>query len=234
MCRSTRVNRTAVHQIETVSRIDIYGVSETTGMIGIPGAVDIEVQRRIWWLADRFKDYPGAREVVPGMNNLTVELDPAAADLEKLLRDLTAAWSESKAVTLRSRRIEILVEYGGTAGPDLDEVARHVQLSAAEVVRLHSGGEYSVLFLGFLPGFAYLGGLDKRLAMPRRAQPRLAVPAGSVGIGGEQTGIYPSASPGGWRLIGRTASRLFDPSLSPPSLLLPGDTVKFVDVGERT
>ena len=217
-----------------MNRVDIYGVSETTGMIDIPGPVDIEVQRRIWWLADRFKDYLGAREVVPGMNNLTVELDPAAADREKLLQDLKEAWLESSAVTLRSRRIEIPVQYGGATGPDLDEVARHAQLPAAEVVRMHSSGEYTVFFLGFLPGFAYLGGLDKRLAMPRRAEPRLVVPAGSVGIGGEQTGIYPSASPGGWQLIGQTSSCLFDPSLSPPSLLLPGDTVKFVDVGERS
>jgi KipI family sensor histidine kinase inhibitor len=216
-----------------VSRIDIYEVSETTGMIDIPGAVDIEVQRRIWWLADRFRDYPGAREVVPGMNNLAVELDPAAADLDKLLQDLRKAWLESNAVAPRSRHIEIPVEYGGAAGPDLDEIARHAELPPAEVVRLHSSGEYTVFFLGFLPGFAYLGGLDKRLAMPRRAEPRLIVPAGSVGIGGEQTGIYPSASPGGWRLIGRTASRLFDPSLSSPSLLLPGDTVTFVQVGEQ-
>jgi 5-oxoprolinase (ATP-hydrolysing) subunit B len=217
-----------------MSRIDVYGVSEATGVIDIPGAVDIEVQRGIWWLADHFKDYPGAREVVPGMNNLTVELDPATADLEKLLQDLREGWIESNAVTLQSRRIEIPVEYGGAAGPDLDDVARHAQLPATEVVRLHSSGEYTVFFLGFLPGFAYLGGLDRRLAMPRRAEPRLVVPAGSVGIGGEQTGIYPSASPGGWRLIGRTSSSLFDPSRSPPSLLLPGDTVKFVNVGERS
>ena len=212
--------------------MDIYGVSETIGMIDIPGAVDIGVQRRIWRLAEHFRDYPGALEVVPGMSNLAVELDPADANLEKLLQDLRAAWFESSAATLQSRRIEIPVEYGGAAGPDLDEVARHAQLPVAEVVRLHSSGEYTVYFLGFLPGFAYLGGLDERLAMPRRAEPRLVVPAGSVGIGGAQTGVYPSASPGGWQLIGRTSTRLFDSSRTPPSLLLPGDTVKFVNVGE--
>jgi 5-oxoprolinase (ATP-hydrolysing) subunit B len=216
-----------------MSRVNIYGISETVGTIDIPGAVDIEIQRRIWWLADHFRDYPGAREVVPGMNNFTVELDPATADLDKLLQDLRQGWLESNAVTPGSRRIEIPVAYGGAAGPDLDEVARHAQLPATEVVRLHSSGEYTVFFLGFLPGFAYLGGLDKRLSMPRRDEPRLLVPAGSVGIGGDQTGIYPSASPGGWRLIGRTSSRLFDPSRSPPSLLLPGDTVKFVNAGQR-
>jgi KipI family sensor histidine kinase inhibitor len=89
-----------------------------------------------------------------------------------------------------------------------------------------------VYFLGFLPGFAYLGGMDRRLATPRRKEPRLAVPAGSLGIGGEQTGVYPSTSPGGWQLIGRTSLRLFDPARDPASLLLPGDTVRFVSVGE--
>ena len=112
-------------------------------------------------------------------------------------------------------------------------MAQHAGLAPAEVVELHSGGEYTVYFLGFLPGFAYLGGLDPRLAAPRRAEPRLAVPPGSVGIGGEQTGIYPLASPGGWQLIGRTSLRLFDPLRAAPSLLLPGDTVKFVKLENR-
>ena len=211
--------------------INIYALSERSGMIDIPGAVDIEVQRRIWWLADHFRNYPGALEVVPGMSNLAVEIDPATADLDRLLKDLRKGWLKSDAVAPRSRRIEIPVQYGGAGGPDLDEVSRYAKLPAEEVVRLHSGGEYTVFCLGFLPGFAYLGGLDKRLAMPRLAEPRLIVPSGSVGIGGEQTGIYPSASPGGWRLIGRTSSRLFDPSRNSPSLLLPGDTVKFVNIG---
>jgi len=166
------------------------------------------------------------------MNNLTVELDQAAPDLENLLEALGAAWCKSNAVSVSSRRIEIPVHYGGPAGPDLDEVARHTGLSREEVVRLHNAGEYTVYFLGFLPGFAYLGGMDGRLATPRRKEPRLAVPAGSVGIGGEQTGIYPSVSPGGWQLIGRTSLQLFDPARDPPSLLLPGDTVRFVNVGQ--
>jgi KipI family sensor histidine kinase inhibitor len=166
------------------------------------------------------------------MNNLTVELDPAAPDLENLLNALTAAWCKSNAVSSSSRRVDIPVHYGGPAGCDLDEVARHTGLSREEVIRLHTASEYTVYFLGFLPGFAYLGGMDKRLAIPRRKEPRFAVPAGSVGIAGEQTGIYPAVSPGGWQLIGRTSLQLFDPARDPPSLLLPGDTVRFVNAGD--
>ena len=164
------------------------------------------------------------------MNNLTVDMDPASPDLEKLLDALSAGWATSNAASAPSRQIDIPVHYGGTAGSDLDEVARHTGLSREQVITLHSAGEYTVYFLGFLPGFAYLGGMDKRLATPRRKEPRVTVPAGSVGIGGEQTGIYPAVSPGGWLLIGHTSMRLFDPARDPPSLLLPGDTVRFTSV----
>jgi 5-oxoprolinase (ATP-hydrolysing) subunit B len=200
-------------------------------MLDVPGATSIECQRRIWWLADHFRSHAGVREIVPGMNNLTVELDLAAPHLESLLESLQAGWSRSNAMAYPSRRIEIPVRYGGPEGPDLDEVARQSGLPREEVVRLHQSGEYTVFFLGFQPGFAYLGGMDRRLATARRKEPRLAVPAGSLAIGGEQTGIYPSASPGGWQLIGRTSVALFDPARDPPSLLLPGDSVRFVDIG---
>jgi KipI family sensor histidine kinase inhibitor len=165
------------------------------------------------------------------MNNLTVELEPEAPDADGLLQALLAGWHESSAESVSSRRIEIPVRYGGAAGCDLDEVARHTGLSVADVVRLHSSAEYTVYFLGFQPGFAYLGGMDPRLATPRRKEPRPAVAAGSVAIGGGQTGIYPSVTPGGWQLIGHTSLRLFAPAGDRPSLLLPGDTVRFVDVG---
>ena len=120
--------------------------------------------------------------------------------------------------------------YGGEHGPDLQVVADHAGLSVEEVVRRHAGAEYVVFFIGFQPGFAYLGGLDPTLHTPRRDAPRLEVPAGSVAIGGAQTGIYPAASPGGWQLIGRTASTLFDPARNPPALLQPGDRVRFTIV----
>jgi KipI family sensor histidine kinase inhibitor len=132
------------------------------------------------------------------------------------------------------RLVEIPVAYGGEHGPDLADVAAHTGLTPAEVVRRHSAGEYIVYLLGFLPGFAFMGGLPPELATPRRAEPRTAVPARSVGIGGEQTGIYPLVSPGGWQLIGRTSLELFDPTAESPTLLRPGDRVRFVAESVQT
>jgi len=206
-----------------------YWISETAGVLDLPGPATLDRQRRIWWLAGQFRARPGVREVVPGMNNLTVELEAPIPDPETLLEALLDAWHRSEDATVAGRRFEIPVQYGG---PDLDEVSRHTGLSRREIVRLHSGAQYTVFFLGFLPGFAYLGGMDRRLATPRRKVPRAAVPAGSVAIGGEQTGIFPLASPGGWQIIGATTLKLFDPGREPQSLLMPGDIVRFVQVGE--
>ena len=118
--------------------------------------------------------------------------------------------------------------YGGEAGPDLAFVASHTGLSADEVIRRHTAPRYTVYFIGFTPGFPYLGGMDVRLTTPRLETPRARVPAGSVGIAGPQTGVYPLESPGGWRIIGRTQLPLFDLAAQPPSLLSPGDEVRFV------
>lgn len=129
------------------------------------------------------------------------------------------------------RTVEIPVRYGGDDGPDLAAVAAHCGLSPAEVVARHVAGTYTVAMLGFAPGFPYLVGLDQALATPRRADPRTRVAAGSVGIGGAQTGIYPAAGPGGWQLIGRSDIALFDVARSPPALLRAGDRLRFVAVG---
>lgn len=208
-------------------------LGETTTVLEAGGVTTLEKQQRIWALADRFRALPHVREVVPGMNNITVELEPAAPQLERLAEELLAAWVSATTIARAARRFDVPVQYGGEGGPDLDDVARHAGLSPAEVVRRHCAPEYTVYFLGFLPGFAYLGGLDPLLAMPRRREPRIAVPAGSVGIGGEQTGIYPWASPGGWQLIGRCSVRLFDVTQSSPALLSDGDTVRFIDARAR-
>jgi KipI family sensor histidine kinase inhibitor len=124
--------------------------------------------------------------------------------------------------------VHISVTYGGADGPDLASVAAFASCSEEDVIRLHTENVYRVYMLGFLPGFAYLGSVDPRIAMPRLGTPRLRVPAGSVGIAGAQTGIYPSEMPGGWRIIGRTSIKLFDPTRDEPSMLKAGDRVKFV------
>ncbi len=217
----------------TIDAVKCYWLSETAAMLEVQGTTTLDKQQRIWALADQFRSHPHVRELVPGMNNLCVELDHDAPQLDTLTDELLAGWRSAAPATRSSRRIDIPVEYGGAAGPDLEEVARHAGLTPAEVVHKHCAGEYVVYFLGFLPGFAYLGGLDPKLATPRRREPRIAVPAGSVGIGGEQTGVYPWTSPGGWQLIGRTSVQLFDPAWPSPALLSAGDTVRFVDAGER-
>ena len=175
-------------------------------------------------------------EVVPAFVSVTIHYEPstvpngddAASPYERFAASVTAALVELGDEPLPPpRRMEIPVCYGGEYGPDLDAVAQQHELTSDEVVRLHSGATYRVYMLGFAPGFAYLGGLPRSIATPRRDEPRTAVPAGTVGIGGNQTGIYPLTLPGGWQLIGRTPLRLFDAKREPPTLLTVGDLVTF-------
>ena len=211
-----------------MQRARCYLLGERAVVLELEPPVSLESQQRIWGLSERLKSYPQVVETIPGMNNLTVVLaDPQNTALDAI-EHLQRWWEESESLVPESRLIEIPVIYGGEAGPDLDAVAQHSQLSAREVVELHASTQYVVYFIGFQPGFPYLGGLDSRLHTPRRAEPRLVVPAGSVGIGGSQTGIYPLATPGGWQLIGRSDITLFDPSQQPPTLLRPGDSIRFI------
>jgi inhibitor of KinA len=174
-------------------------------------------------------------DIVPAFVSVTVHYDPSAVDaaspFEGMVAHLEEILSGLAANELApARLVEIPVCYGGVFGPDLEEVARRHDLRPEDVVRIHTDGEYLVYMVGFMPGFAYLGGLAERIATPRRNAPRQAVPAGSVGIGGQQTGVYPIESPGGWNLIGRTPRRIFDPTRTEPSLLSTGDRVKFVSI----
>ena len=205
----------------------IYPFGDSALVCEVQGSATLACQARIWSLAQSVREWPRVVEVVPGMNNLTIFFDPLSADLEALALELAAAWNRAIAAPAATREVQIPVRYGGEDGPDLQAVAEYTGLDPQEVVRRHASGEYIVFFVGFQPGFAYLGGLDAALHMPRRAVPRLEVPAGSVGIGGAQTGVYPAASPGGWQLIGRTSLVLFDPTRDPPTLLQPGDRVRF-------
>ena len=211
-----------------MQRARCYLLGEKAVVLELEPPVMLASQQRIWGLLDRLNASDEVSEAIPGMNNITVVLkDPQRLALDGI-EWLQRWWEESEAVIPTPRRIEIPVVYGGGAGPDLDAVARQNDLTPAQVVALHSSAEYIVYFLGFQPGFAYLGGLPDILATPRRAEPRLEVAAGSVGIGGSQTGIYPLATPGGWQIIGRTPLSLFNPENASPTLLLPGDSVRFV------
>lgn len=211
-----------------MQRARCYLLGERAVVLELEPPVSLESQQRIWGLNQRLQSYASVLEVIPGMNNITLILrDPQQSALDAIER-LQRWWEESEAQLPASRQVEIPVIYGGESGPDLAAVAEHAALTSRQVVELHSSSDYVVFFIGFQPGFPYLGGLDPRLHMPRRAEPRVAVPAGSVGIGGSQTGVYPLASPGGWQLIGQTRTALFDPLQQPPTLLRPGDRVRFV------
>ena len=174
----------------------------------------------------------GVTETVPAFASLLVRYDPQRADYDGVCAALRRLAGDIAAGSARAGRIvEVPVCYGGAYGEDLPAVARHAGLSEEEVIRLHSGRDYRIYMLGFLPGFPYLGGLDERLHTPRRDTPRTRIPAGSVGIGGQQTGIYPMESPGGWQLIGRTPLCLFAPGRTLPYAA--GDSIRFVPIDAR-
>ncbi|MBC54883.1 MAG: allophanate hydrolase [Gammaproteobacteria bacterium] len=195
---------------------------------------DPALQIRICQLAQALRSHPdGAsllQEVVPGPGNLLLVMRQGVV-AEQVLLQAEALWLDGDQAQETSAVIEIPVSYGGKNGPDLPQLAKHTGLDIDEIVRRHSAPEYLVQCLGFMAGFAYLGGLDPSLAIPRKKTPAGSIAAGAVAIGGHYTGIYPSATPGGWHIIGHTQSRLFDPQENPPCLLKPGDRLRFVPVG---
>ncbi len=177
----------------------------------------------------RAKPLVGVTEAVPGYASLVVHYDPLQvgyADVADWLKKQVelAESQEPKA----ARRIEVPVRYGGEGGPDLEFVAKYHKLKPREVAEIHAGQDYLVYMMGFTPGYPYMGKLPEAIVTPRLETPRTQVKAGSVGIAGEQTGIYPVDSPGGWRLIGRTSLTLFDAAAEMPFLFAPGDRVRFV------
>lgn len=206
--------------------VNILALGEQALVLELGGEPTAEHQARLCALADKYRDYPGILDAVPGMFNLTIQFNHQYAFKE--LRDaLVADWQQTDGSKYIATEIDIPVDYGGEFGPDLDAVAEYCGLTPEQVVQYHSEARYQVFFLGFQPGFAYLGGLPERLVMPRHDTPRTQVPAGSVAIGGAQTGIYPGAGPGGWQLIGRTEKPLFNINEHPPVLLFPGARVRF-------
>jgi KipI family sensor histidine kinase inhibitor len=192
--------------------------------------IDPEVNARILAIATIVREagIPGVRAVVPTYRTVAVFFDPLVTDVALVAHVLKEAeHARTSQVHVGSRTVDVPVVYGGEYGPDLEQVGARTGISVQEVIERHASKSYRVYMLGFLPGFAYMGTVDDAIAAPRRQSPRVRVPAGSVGIAGHQTGIYPRVSPGGWQLIGRTPLEIFDPGRTPASLFSPGDHVRF-------
>lgn len=174
---------------------------------------------------------PGVVDIIPAFCSLLINYDPRVISYEEIRdRMQTILKIDVKADAARKKIYEIPVCYGGEFGPDLDNIAQHAGLSPGEVIQIHSSRDYLIYMLGFLPGFCYLGGLDERIHTPRLANPRLKISAGSVGIGGSQTGIYPLDSPGGWQLMGMTPVKTYDPQREVPILVEAGDYIRFIPI----
>ena len=201
-------------------------------LVELEPAIDPVINERAILLAARIRNRAarGVRDVAAGYSTIGVHFDPLQTDLSALehaIESECAALADLETIADRAV-IEIPVRYGGALGPDLERVASWAGCSIAEVIARHSQRIYRVYMLGFVPGFAYMGRVDESIAAPRHRVPRERVPAGSVGIAGLQTGVYPVESPGGWQLIGRTNAVMFDADRNPPSLLAAGDRVRFV------
>lgn len=217
----------------TLSYARILTLGDTALTVEFGNQVDPTINDRVLAFAQAVeaRHIPGVIEVVPTYRSATIYFDPAVvepASLEEALRSL--AEQAQPAPRSQGRIVRIPVSYGGECGPDLDDLAKQARLTSDEVTTLHASVQYRVYMLGFSPGFPYLGPVPEPIAAPRLARPRVKVPAGSVGIAGRQTGIYPQESPGGWRIIGRTPVKLFDLSRTRPFLLDPGDRVKFIPI----
>ncbi|MGN0978485.1 MAG: 5-oxoprolinase subunit PxpB [Faecousia sp.] len=192
-----------------------------------------ETNRKLRYLAAGLEreNLRGVRETVSAFCSMTVYYDPLLLSqrrLEKHILRLLASYREGKAAGKRVFRIPVC--YEGEYAPDMADVCRLTGLTKEQVIALHSSADYLIYMLGFLPGFPYLGGLEERLSVPRLDSPRTAIPPGAVGIGGKQTGVYPLASPGGWRLIGRTPVKLYDPRRQDPILYRAGDYIRFYPI----
>lgn len=209
-----------------------HWAGDTLVLVEFDAIIDPAVNRRAVALAGaiRAAAVAGVRDVVPAYASVGVHVDPLRFNQDALEAVVARAWDVTGPGDEAAPVVEIPVCYGGAFGPDLADVAAFAGCSEADVIARHAAGRYRVYMLGFLPGFAYLGGVDPSIAMPRRPSPRTAVPAGSVGIAGRQTGVYPCESPGGWRLIGRTPVSMFDAGAARPARLAPGDIVRFVPV----
>ena len=215
----------------TISPVGDRAISIDFGQV-----IDPTINRHIRQTIERIKELQldGIIELVPTYCALLVEYDAMLYSYSEICNIIEPTLEEGMANTTNElvTVVEVPTVYGGEFGPDLRFVASHNHLSEDEVISIHSGTDYLVYMLGFIPGFTYLGGMDPRIATPRLSSPRTLIPAGSVGIAGEQTGTYPSDSPGGWQIIGRTPVTMYDMSKAQAALLKAGDYVRYVPIDE--
>ena len=215
----------------TISPVGDRAISIDFGQV-----IDPTINRHIRQTIERIKELQleGIIELVPTYCALLVEYDAMLYSYSEICNIIERTLEEGMANTTNElvTVVEVPTVYGGEFGPDLSFVASHNHLSEDEVISIHSGTDYLVYMLGFIPGFTYLGGMDSRIATPRLSSPRTLIPAGSVGIAGEQTGTYPSDSPGGWQIIGRTPVTMYDMSKAQAALLKAGDYVRYVPIDE--
>ena len=215
----------------TISPVGDQAISIDFGQV-----IDSKINRHIRQTIERIKELQleGIIELVPTYCALLVEYDAMLYSYSEICNIIEPTLEEgiTDATNELVTVVEVPTVYGGEFGPDLSFVAAHNHLSEDEVISIHSGTDYLVYMLGFIPGFTYLGGMDPRIATPRLSSPRTLIPAGSVGIAGEQTGTYPSDSPGGWQIIGRTPVTMYDMSKAQAALLNAGDYVRYVPINE--
>jgi len=229
-----------------LNEVELLPFGETAVLIEFGRGIDPETHRKVKALTNYLdrQPFPGLIEYVSAFSSVTISYDPVKVrcfqrshgwpetasyqTVTALLEEIIAKLEQGREE--QPRQVRVPVCYGSEFGPDLAFVAEHNGCTEQEVIDIHSGGQYLVYMLGFAPGFPYLGGMSEKIAAPRRQTPRMEIPAGSVGIAGLQTGVYPIATPGGWQLIGRTPLDLFCPDKQPPTLLQAGDLITFYPI----
>lgn len=213
--------------------IRILTAGDSSLLIEFGKEISPEINKRISATVQLMKEQhiEGVVDIIPAFASLLINYDPRVIKYNALVKRMKHLLKlDAKVESGHKRIFEIPVCYGGEFGPDLGNIAEHAGLSEQEVIDIHSSRDYLIYMLGFLPGFCYLGGLDERIFTPRLVNPRIRIEAGSVGIGGSQTGIYPLESPGGWQLMGKTPVKTYDPDRETPILVEAGDYIRFIPV----
>lgn len=218
-----------------MQNINILTAGDSSILIEFGKEISPEINRKIKATVQLMKEQhiEGVVDVIPAFCSLLINYDPRVISYDEIrerMQNLVKV--DAKSGEEKKKIYEIPVCYGGEYGPDIENIAANAGLSVEEVIKIHSSRDYLIYMLGFLPGFCYLGGLDERIHTPRLANPRIKINAGSVGIGGSQTGIYPLDSPGGWQLMGMTPVKTYDPEREVPILVEAGDYIRFVPIDE--